>query len=284
MAISNPRARLRAILKGKSAELASSVWDPMSARIGADLGFKVGLMGGSLASFAVLGAPDIILTTLTELADQVRRACRADGVAVIVDSDHGFGNALNVMRTIEELENAGAAAIMVEDTLLPKPFGSTKTKLIPTAEAVGKMKAAVAARKDPKLVLFARTNIGVASPKEVIERLNAYDACGVDGLFIAGLKTRAQLDQVAAGVKKPIMLGGVGDDMLDTAYLARKKVRVYARGHLSFPASVQAVHNTLKQQRDGVLRKDITGIAEGSYVNKMLQDDKYKAWMKEYLS
>ncbi|MGY8994199.1 MAG: isocitrate lyase/PEP mutase family protein [Rhodospirillales bacterium] len=284
MAISNPRARLRAILKGKRAELASSVWDPMSARIGADLGFKVGLMGGSLASFTVLGAPDIILMTLTELAEQVRRACRADGVAVIVDSDHGFGNALNVMRTVEELENAGAAAVMVEDTLLPKPFAAKKTKLIPIAEAVGKMKAAVAARKDPNLVLFARTNIGVASPKEVIERLNAYDACGVDGLFVAGLKTRAQLEQVAAGVKKPIMLGGVGDDMLDIAYLTRNKVRVYARGHLSFPATVQAIHNTLKQQRDGVLRKDITGIADGDYVNKMLHDDQYKASMKEYLS
>ncbi len=103
-------------------------------------------MGGSVAALTALGAPDIALLTLSELADQVRRTCRAGGLSVIVDADHGYGNALNVMRTVEELENAGAAALTIEDTLLPAAFGSSgAAELISLDEGLGKVRAAVAA-------------------------------------------------------------------------------------------------------------------------------------------
>jgi carboxyvinyl-carboxyphosphonate phosphorylmutase len=119
------RDRLRAILSGQRSVMASSVFDPMSARIADALNVEVGMMGGSVASFAVLGDPDLILTTLTELAEQVRRVCRASNLSLMVDADHGFGNALNVMRTIEELENAGAAGVTIEDTALPRAYGTS---------------------------------------------------------------------------------------------------------------------------------------------------------------
>src|SRR5258706_1838965 len=113
----------------------ASVYDPISARIAQTLGCEAGLMGGSLASLAVLGAPDLIVITLTELAEQVRRSTRVSKVPLVIDGDHGYGNALNVMRTIEELDTAGAAAVSIEDTLLPRPFDSSENaRLIPLEE------------------------------------------------------------------------------------------------------------------------------------------------------
>ena len=88
-----------------------------------DLGFEVGMFGGSVASLAVLGDPDIALITLTELAEQMRRMSRAASLPVLVDADHGYGNAMNVRRTVQELDAAGAAGLTIEDTLLPQAFG-----------------------------------------------------------------------------------------------------------------------------------------------------------------
>lgn len=123
------RKSLAALLAGKRCVYAGSVFDPLSARIADEVGFEVGVLGGSVASFAVLGAPDLMLLTLTELAEQVRRICRASELPVIVDADHGFGNALNVMRTVEELASVGAAGLSIEDTLLPRAFGSSPSVL-----------------------------------------------------------------------------------------------------------------------------------------------------------
>ena len=112
------RERFRSILAGDRCVYAASVFDPISARIAEDLGFEAGMLAGSVVSGRVLGAPDLVVLTLTELAQQVRRVCRAGELALMVDADHGYGNALNVMRTVEELENAGAAGLTIEDTLL----------------------------------------------------------------------------------------------------------------------------------------------------------------------
>src|SRR6202000_389195 len=130
-------------------------------RIAQDIGFEVGMFGGSIASLAVLGDPDVALITLTELAEQMRRMARAASLPVLVDADHGYGTALNVRRTVEELEIAGAAGLTIEDTLLPQAFGQAKTQLIPLAEGVGNMNAAIDGRSDPSLVIMGRT--GAAS-------------------------------------------------------------------------------------------------------------------------
>src|ERR1700745_4097835 len=142
------REKLRSILAGPSCIRPGSVYDAISIRIAEDLGFDIGMFGGSVASLAVLGDPDMTLITLTELAEQMRRMSRAASLPVLVDADHGYGNALNVRRTVEELATAGAAGLSIEDTLLPQAFGQPGTQLIPLEEGVGKMKAAVDARGD----------------------------------------------------------------------------------------------------------------------------------------
>src|SRR5713226_7752988 len=133
------RERFRAILSGNRCVHTGSVYDAISARIAEDLGFEVGMFSGSIGSMSVLGAPDLVVLTLTEFAGQAYRICRAGNLALLVDSDHGYGNALNVKRTVEELETSGIAALSIEDTDLPQPFGEVgKTRLIPIAEGVGK--------------------------------------------------------------------------------------------------------------------------------------------------
>src|SRR6201746_1278660 len=158
MAFQKRREALRSILSGSACVHPGSVYDAMSIRIAEDLGFPLGMFGGSVASLAVLGDPDIALITLTELAEQMRRMSRAAALPVVVDADHGYGNALNVRRTIEELETAGAAGLTIEDTLLPQTFGQAKPQLISLEEGVGKMKAALDARGDPSLVILGRTS------------------------------------------------------------------------------------------------------------------------------
>ncbi|HBR46445.1 MAG TPA: oxaloacetate decarboxylase, partial [Afipia sp.] len=133
----------------------------MSARIAEDVGFELGLLGGSAASLTILGDPDLLLITLSELAEQVRRICRAGKIPVLVDADHGYGNALNVRRTVQELEAAGAAGLTIEDTLLPQAYGQARPQVISIEEGVGKMKAALDGRSDLSLVIVGRT--GAAS-------------------------------------------------------------------------------------------------------------------------
>src|SRR5260370_39892302 len=109
------RERFRAILAGGRCIYPGSVFDPISARIAEDLGFEAGMFAGSVASLAVLGAPDLIVVTLTEFAEQAYRICRAGNLPLLVDADHGYGNALNVMRTVQGLDAAGGAALTIED-------------------------------------------------------------------------------------------------------------------------------------------------------------------------
>src|SRR6201984_1699438 len=123
-----------------------SVYDAISARIAEDLGFEAGMFAGSIASFAVLGAPDVVGLTLTEFAEQAYRINRARKVPLLAAADHCYGNALSVKRTVEELETAGVAAMTIEDTALPTCYGASGPSLIPIAEGVGKMKAALGGR------------------------------------------------------------------------------------------------------------------------------------------
>src|SRR6202047_3262884 len=177
MAFRKRREALRAILSGTTCVRPGSVYDAISIRIAEHLGFEVGMFGGSVASLAVLGDPDITLITLSELAEQMRRMSRAASLPVVVDADHGYGNALNVRRTVEELETAGAAGLTIEDTLLPQAFGQAKTQLIPLEEGVGKMKAALDGRGDPTLVIVARTGAtSISGLEDAIGRAPAYEA------------------------------------------------------------------------------------------------------------
>ena len=273
MTFQKRRDALRLILTGSRCIRPGSVYDAISIRIAEDLGFEVGMFGGSVASLAVLGDPDVTLITLTELAEQMRRMSRASSLPVLVDADHGYGNALNVRRTVEELETAGAAGLTIEDTLLPQAYGQAKTQLIPLEEGVGKMKAAVDARHDPALVIMARTGaVSIASLGDAIARAVAYEATGVDALFFTGVKTRGELEAIAAATKLPIVLGGAPEDMIDRDYLANQRVRIALRGHAPFAAATLAVYETLKAMREGQSPKDLKGLASSELTRRVTRD------------
>ena len=283
MAFRKRRDGLRSILTGSSCIRPGSVYDAISIRIAQDLGFEVGMFGGSVASLAVLGDPDIALITLTELAEQMRRMSRAAALPVLVDADHGYGNALNVRRTIEELEAAGAAGLTIEDTLLPQAFGQTATQLIPLGEGVGKMKAAVDARGDPALVIMARTGAAsVSGLDHAIARAKAYEATGVDALFFTGVRTRAELEAISAATL-PIVLGGFPEEMIDLHYLAGRRVRIALQGHAAFAAATQAVYETPKALREGQPPKDLKGLASPELTGRVTREADVKARSAEFL-
>ena len=279
------RERFRAILAGDQCVHPGSVFDPISARIAEDLGFEVGMYAGSVASMAVLGAPDIVLLTLTEFADQAYRICRAGNLALLVDADHGYGNALNVRRTVEELETAGICAMTIEDTELPQSHGTVgSTRLISLDEGVGKVRAALDARQDPGLVIVGRTGAtAITSLEDAIERVTAYEAAGADAVFLSGVKTLEQVEKICDAVRVPVMLGGSGSGPADRETLAKLGVRVSLQGHQSFMAVVRATYDTLKALRDGTPPEELQGLASGDTMKALTRNADYGRMMKEFL-
>lgn len=278
------REHFRSVLSGNKCVFPGSVFDPMSARIAEALGFEVGMFAGSVASMTVLGAPDLIVLTLTEFAEQAHRICRAANLPLLCDADHGYGNALNVMRTVEELETAGVAGLSIEDTDLPIPFGGGIPRLISIEEGVGKMRAAVAARRDSGLVIAGRTSApSMTSIADAIARAKAYEATGVDAIFLVGIKSRSDLDTIAAEVKLPLILGGAGKELMDRDWLAQRGVRICLQGHQPFAAAVRAVHDTLRALREGTPPEKIETAASDEVMKRFTRNDDYARWMKDWL-
>ena len=280
------RARYRGILEGDVCVHPGSVFDPISARIAEDLGFEVGMFAGSIASFTVLGAPDIVVLTLTEFAQQIHRICRAGDLSLMVDADHGYGNALNVMRTVEELETAGVSALTIEDTVLPIGFGASGAQLLSVEEGIGKMKAALSGRTDPALTIAGRTSaLRITGVEDTIRRAKAYEAAGVDAMFLAGASTRDEVSAVAAEVSLPILLGGTTGELQDKEWLGSAGVKVALQGHLPFSAAVKAVYDTLKALRDGVAPADLRpNLATDEQMAQFTRRDSYNQWTADFLN
>ena len=284
MTFQKRRDALRSILSGSACIRPGSVYDAISIRIAEDIGFEVGMFGGSVASLAVLGDPDIALITLTELAEQMRRMSRAAALPVLVDADHGYGNAMNVRRTVQELEAAGAAGLTIEDTLLPQAYGQAKPQLISLEEGVGKMKGALDGRGDPSLVIVARTGAAsITSLEDTIVRAKAYEATGVDALFFTGVKAKSELEAIVAATTLPIVLGGAPEAMNDPAYLSSLRVRIALQGHAPISAATQAVYATLKALREGLPPKDLGGLASSELTNKVTREAEVKARLAQLL-
>lgn len=282
---SKRRKRFRAILADDRCVHPGSVFDPMSARIAEDLGFECGIFAGSVASMVVLGAPDLIVLTLSEFAEQAYRINRAGELPLLVDADHGYGNALNVMRTVEELETAGVAALSIEDTVLPRPFGPGEAAaLVSIEEGIGKMKAALAARRDKDLVIAGRTSAPqITGIDDAIARAAAYEAAGVDAIFLVGVKTRADLDKVAAKITVPLILGSAGGELMDRDYLASRGVRICLQGHRPIAAAVAAVYETLKGLREGVPASELPKAASAELMKQVTREGDYARWSADFL-
>ncbi|MDA8943598.1 isocitrate lyase/phosphoenolpyruvate mutase family protein, partial [Alphaproteobacteria bacterium] len=242
------RQRFRQILAGNDCIIPATVFDPLSARMVEDLGGKVGMLAGSVAAMAILGAPDKMLITASEFADMALRICRAGDLAVIADADHGYGNAMNVQRTIRDLDHAGLAAITIEDTNLPQPFGSKTTQLLKIDEAVGKMRAAISGRVDADLVILARTSAATITGRDdCIARIKAYEKTGVDGITLIGARSLEDLTALCAATDLPIMLGGIGSIAATADDLAKMGARICLRGHQPYLASLAATYGAIQQ-------------------------------------
>ena len=281
----NRREQFRTQLESSNCVYPGSVYDPISARIAEELGFEIGMFAGSVASLAVLGDPDHILLTLSEFAEQAYRINRAGNLPLLVDADHGYGNALNVKRTVEELETAGVAALSIEDTELPIPFNSGgRTSLVSIEEGVGKMRAAVAGRQDPSLVIAARTSaIKVNGLDDTLARIEAYQDTGVDAIFLIGVSEKTQLQAISKICRLPIILGGAGAAVKKRDYLASMGVRICLQGHQPMMAAVAATYHTLKALRQGVRPGDIEGVADAEMIKRLSHADDFDRWIKDFL-
>ncbi len=274
------RAAFRAVLAAPHCVHPASVYDPISARIAEDIGFELGMFAGSTGSLTVLGAPDLIVLTLSEFAAQALRINRAGNLPLLVDADHGYGGVLNAKRTVEELETAGVAGLTIEDTVLPQPFGEAQVRLIPIAEGVAKMRAALAGRGDPSLVVAGRTSaVAVSGVEDAIIRTCAYQDAGVDAIFLAGVSRRDQLDAIAEKITVPIILGGTSAELLDRDYLAARGVRVCLQGHQPIMAAFQAVQNTLQALRDGTPPAELAGLPSKEMMQRVTREKDYRAWL-----
>ncbi len=279
------RKKFREVLSGDVCVHPASVFDPVSARIAEDLGFEVGMFAGSIASLAVLGEPDAILLTLSEFADQARRICRASTIPLMCDADHGYGNALNVMRTIEELENSGVAGLSIEDTLLPARFDDPdRSVLISVEEGIGKINAALAARQDPDLVIVGRTSAAqLTDADDAAFRLKAYEDCGADAIFAVGVQSRECLDKISKATSLPLIVGGISRDMMDLDYLASRRVRLALQGHQPFAAAVRSIHETLSALRGGMAGWDIENVAEPKLMQEVMRFEGFQKSKKDFL-
>jgi carboxyvinyl-carboxyphosphonate phosphorylmutase len=274
------RERFRDHLAGDRCLVPASIFDPFSIRLAEAIGFEIGMVGGSSASLAVLGAPDLIVLTLTEFAEQCRRMARASSLPFMVDADHGYGNALNVRRTVEELEAAGVSALSIEDTVLPLRHAQRATELLSLEEGLGKMHAAVDSRSDTATVIVGRTSAAaVRGLDEAILRGKAYARAGVDALFFLGIETAEQVARLRAEFELPIVLGGALKFM-DAAALAGQGVRICLTGHPVLPAAVQAMHEALLAMREGRVPERQ---ASAELMRRATRAEEYDRWIAEYL-
>jgi carboxyvinyl-carboxyphosphonate phosphorylmutase len=284
---SEQRKKFRAILAGTKCLSPASVFDPLSARIAESVGYEVAMLAGSTASSSTLAAPDLIVLTLTEFADQVRRIMRRCNLPLLVDADHGYGNALNVMRTVWELDHAGVSCMSIEDPSLPLRFGQGEgvDELISKEEMVGKLRAAVEARGNSDVMIAGRTAaLKVEGVEGTVARVKAYAATGVDAIFVVGLETLDQLAALkeAAG-KLPIIVGSAPPS-LKREDLAARGARIVLQGHQPIAAAAKALRECYEHLHKGNAPADLKDkILSAKEMETLLSGDAHKKWIKEYM-
>jgi 2,3-dimethylmalate lyase len=261
-------ARLREMLNGSEMVVAPFVYDGLQAKIAARTGFKAVYMTG-FGTAAARGYPDLGLITMTEMVENVRAISHAVDLPVICDADTGYGNAVNVWRTVREYEEAGAAALHIEDQVFPKRCGFLAGKqVIPIEEMVPKVRAACDARRDPDFVIIARTDaLAVNGWDDVAKRARAYRAAGADLIFVDGIRTIDDLKRYGAELGDlPLLYNG---SLLPVADLARYGFKVTIHTG-TLMAGYVAMRDAMRQLKDtGVLDVPITGPLFGELIETL---------------
>ena len=263
--------RIRDLL-ARDTVLMPGVYDALTARIAARVGFDVVFISGYSVSAARLGEPDFGFLTQTEMADAARAVCRVSDAPVIVDADTGYGNALNVMRTVRDLQDAGASGVFLEDQVWPKKCGHMAGKRVVAAEEhAAKLRAAVQARGQRDLFIVARTDarqpLGLDA---AIERCLAYREAGADALFVEAPQSVPELERIAAELPPPLVANMIERGV--TPHLSRAELRDLGFQLIVCPlaglfAAAQAVQGVLTELRD---RETTAGV-----VDRMLAFDDF---------
>ncbi|MFP6634518.1 MAG: isocitrate lyase/PEP mutase family protein [Dehalococcoidia bacterium] len=284
--MSKMRDRFREVLARPDCTLAANIFDPLSARIAHMLGYEVCFLSGSVGKVANLGVPDIVLYNSSDSVDHCRRIMRMADVSLMLDGEEGFGNAVNTMRTIKELESVGVSAIEIEDNIACTQFNAWDSGLISKAEQVGKLEAAVAARIEPGTVIVARTSVLTYCPMdEALDRISAYSQTGVEAVRLTGLKTREQLEAIHQATPLPLTVLSPPDDMRnDPESMAANGVSIVMAGNPAYGMAVKAVYDCFKHLKDG---GDVAELASSEAPAALLREvnrtDEFIAMQEKYL-
>jgi 2-methylisocitrate lyase-like PEP mutase family enzyme len=284
------RRELRSMLRPGAALLLPGVADALAARIVADQGFPAAYVTGAGIANTILGVPDIGLVTVTELAEQVAAIRDAFPGPLVVDADTGFGNAVNMVRTVKLLERAGADALQIEDQVFPKRCGHFAGKqVIPAAEMVEKVKAAVDTRRDPDLLIIARTDaIAAESYDAALGRADAYRAAGADVTFVEAPTSLEQIADIPRRLPWPqlinIVLGGKTPELPND----RLKELGYAGviyANVALQAAVKGMQAALGElRRKGHMGDAATSmVADFSERQRLVHKDEFDALERKYV-
>lgn len=255
--------RLRQRLADGESILMPGAWDALSARLAAEAGFSTVFLSGYCVSGTQLALPDYGFLTQTEMAEQARRVTAANpGLDVVVDGDTGYGNPLNVVRTVELWEAAGAAGVFIEDQVWPKRCGHmTGKQVVPADEWLAKLRAAVDHRSS--MLVCARTDARAAvGLDEAIERARAAVDTGVDAVFIEAPETTAEMERIAADVPAPVLVANMVEagrtPLLTPSELTDLGFRLVVSPLTSLFTMVRAVRESLRILAGaGSLRDDL---------------------------
>lgn len=273
------RTRLREMLAREQMIVAPFVFDCLQAKIAEATGFEAVYMTG-FGTAAARGFPDLGLLTMTEMAANVRAIAKAVNIPVICDADTGYGNALNVFRTVREYEDAGASALHIEDQMFPKRCGFLEGKqVIPLAEMVPKVRAACDARRDPDLVVIARSDaLAVTGWDDVEERCRAYREAGADVIFVDGIRTLDDLKNYSCRLGDlPLLYNGM---LLPVPELAKYGFKVTIH--------IGTLMAAFERMREAMMELMTTGQVKGNGLGcfrdllKLMNTEEYEARGNKY--
>jgi 2-methylisocitrate lyase-like PEP mutase family enzyme len=286
MTSASSAARLRRLIAGNELVVAPGIYDGLTAAVVERHGFPAAYVSGGAASSAVIGRPDLGLMTGSEMVAHTLRLRSATSLPLVVDVDTGYGNELNVRHAVESYIRAGAAAVHLEDQVFPKRCGHLAGKdVIPTEEAVSKVRAAVAARGDADLVVIARTDarapLGLS---EAIDRANRFADAGADMIFIEAPESVAEMETIAAQVDAPLVANVLARSrtlVLSTRELAQLGFRLAIYPAITAEAAVTAVDTALS-----VLGEQGRPPEQGTYgpagLFKLVGLDEWLGWAEQY--
>ncbi len=282
-------ARLPELLAMRSPAVAPGCYDALTALLIEQAGFECAYLGGASVSFSRLGRPDIGLVSMTEMAETVANICGRIDIPLIVDADNGFGDVLNVQRTVRCYERAGAAAVQLEDQMLPKRCGHLPGKrLIGTAEMLGKLRAARDVLHGPTLLIARTDAIAVDGLDAALERGAAYAEAGADVLFIESPRSRDELERIGRelGSKIPLlanMVEGSRTPLLPAAELGELGYRlVIYPGSLLRALSLAGQRCLDALKRDGTTAGVLDQINDFGRLNSIIGTDAMLALADRY--